>query len=90
MSYAAPVKDMLFVMRELAGLAEVQKLPAAEDATDETVAAVIDENARFMSEVVAPLNLTGDVQPATWKDGKVTTTPGFREAFRSFAEAGWQ
>ena len=38
MSYSAPVKDMLFVMRELAGLAEVQKLPGCEDATDETVA----------------------------------------------------
>ena len=90
MSYIAPVKDMQFVMRELAGLAEIQKLPGAEDATDETVAAVIDENARFMSEVVAPLNWTGDIQPSTWKDGKVTTTPGFKDAFRSFVEAGWQ
>ena len=90
MSYIAPVKDMQFVMRELAGLAEIQKLPGAEDATDETVAAVLDENARFMSEVVAPLNWTGDIQPSTWKDGKVTTTPGFKDAFRSFVEAGWQ
>ena len=90
MSYIAPVKDMLFVMRELAGLAEVQKLPGAEDATDETIAAVLDENARFMAEVVAPLNWTGDIQPSTWKDGEVTTTPGFKKAFRAFAEAGWQ
>jgi butyryl-CoA dehydrogenase len=90
MSYAAPVKDMLFVMRELAGLAEIQKLPGCEDATDETVAAVLEENARFMSEVVAPLNWTGDIKPSTWSDGKVTTTPGFKEAFRQFVEAGWQ
>jgi hypothetical protein len=62
MSYVAPVKDMLFVMRELAGLAEVQALPGCEDASDETVAAVLEENARFMSEVVAPLNSTGDTQ----------------------------
>ena len=90
MSYVAPVKDMLFVMRELAGLAEVQALPGFEEASDETVAAVLEENARFMSEVVAPLNWTGDIKPATWKDGEVTTTPGFREAFRRFVEAGWQ
>ena len=90
MSYSAPVKDMLFVMRELAGLAEVQELPGCEDATDETVAAVLEENARFMSEVVAPLNWPGDTHPSSWSDGRVTTTPGFKEAFRRFAEAGWQ
>jgi butyryl-CoA dehydrogenase len=56
MSCSAPVKEMLFVMRELADLADIQQLPGCEDATDETVAAVLEENARFMSEVVAPLN----------------------------------
>ena len=90
MSYSAPVKEMLFVMRELAGLAEIQKLPGGEDATDETVAAVLEENARFMSEVVAPLNWPGDLKPSSWSDGQVTTTPGFKEAFRQFVEAGWQ
>jgi butyryl-CoA dehydrogenase len=90
MSYTAPVKDMLFVMRELAGLANVQKLPGNDDATDETVAAVLQECGRFCSEVLAPLNWTGDVKPATWQDGKVTTTPGFRLAFRGFVAAGWQ
>ncbi len=90
MSYAAPIKDMLFVMRELAGLAQIQQLPGCEDATDETIEVVLNENARFVAEVVAPLNVVGDVQPATWHDGEVRTTPGFKEAFRAFAEAGWQ
>jgi len=90
MSYSAPLKDMLFVMRELAGLAEIQQLPGCEDATDETVAAVLEENARFMGEVVAPLNWTGDIKPSSWSNGEVTTTPGFKEAFRQFVEAGWQ
>jgi butyryl-CoA dehydrogenase len=90
MSYAAPIKDMLFVMNELAGLADIQKLPGCEDATDETIEAVLNENARFMAEVVAPLNVVGDTQPATWHNGEVRTTPGFKEAFRAFAEAGWQ
>ena len=84
------VKDMLFVLNELAGLNEIQHLPGCEDATDETVQAVIEENARFMSEVVAPLNWSGDIQPAKWDNGEVTTTPGFKAAFRSFVEAGWQ
>jgi 3-(methylthio)propanoyl-CoA dehydrogenase len=90
MNYVAPVKDMQFVLQELAGLKQIQALPGCEDATDETVAAVLEENARFMSEVVAPLNRTGDVQPAKWDNGRVTTTPGFSAAFRSFVEAGWQ
>ncbi len=90
MSYIAPVKDMQFVLHELAGLREIQSLPGCEDATDETVAAVLEENARFMGEVVAPLNRTGDVQPAKWSNGNVTTSPGFKQAFRAFAEAGWQ
>jgi butyryl-CoA dehydrogenase len=90
MSYVAPLKDMLFVMRELANLADVQTLPGNEDATDDTVAAVLEENARFMTEAIAPLNWTGDIKPSTWDAGKVTTTPGFKEAFRAFVEAGWQ
>jgi butyryl-CoA dehydrogenase len=90
MSYTAPIKDMLFVMRELAGLGDIQRLPGCEEATDETVQAVLEENARFMAEVVAPLNWSGDVQPGGWAEGNVTTSPGFRAAFRAFAEAGWQ
>ena len=52
--------------------------------------AVLEENARFMSEVVAPLNWSGDTQPGKWDNGNVTTSPGFRDAFKSFGEAGWQ
>jgi butyryl-CoA dehydrogenase len=90
MSYVAPIKDMQFVLHELAGLKQIQTLPGCEDATDETVAAVLEENARFMSEVVAPLNRTGDVEPARWDNGRVITTPGFKQAFDAFVEAGWQ
>ena len=90
MSYTAPLKDMLFVLHELAGLDKVQQLPGCEEATEEIVQAVLEENARFMSEVVAPLNRSGDVQPGRWADGQVSTSPGFREAFRSFGKAGWQ
>ncbi|MBF8179306.1 MAG: acyl-CoA dehydrogenase [Burkholderiaceae bacterium] len=90
MSYVAPLKDMLFVMNELADLAAINALPGCEDATPETVEAVLEENARFCGEVIAPLNQAGDRHPSEWKDGKVTTTPGFKEAFKAYAEAGWQ
>ncbi len=90
MSYLAPVKDMMFTIRELAGLAQVRQLPGFSDATDDTVEAVLEEAARFNGEVLAPLNWAGDLKPATVADGVVTTTPGFREAFRAFAEGGWQ
>ena len=89
-SYTAPIKDMQFVLNELAGLKQIQALPGCEDATDETVAAVLEENARFMGEVVAPLNRTGDVEPARWDNGRVITTPGFKQAFDAFVQAGWQ
>ncbi len=90
MSYTAPIKDMLFVLNELAGLKKIQQLPCCEDATDDTVQAVLEENARFMGEVIAPLNWSGDTQPGKWENGNVTTSPGFRDAFKSFGQAGWQ
>src|SRR5450830_851973 len=90
MSYVAPVKDMLFVMNELAGLSEVNALPHCEDATPETVEAILEENAKFCGEVVAPLNHPADQEPSFWSDGKVTTSKGFKEAFKQFGEAGWQ
>ena len=90
MTYRAPLKDMLFVMKELAGLEAVNALPGCEDATLETVEAVLEENAKFCSEVIAPLNWTGDQQPSVWREGLVTTTPGFKAAFQAFGAAGWQ
>jgi alkylation response protein AidB-like acyl-CoA dehydrogenase len=90
MSYVAPLKDMMFVLNELAGLKEVNTLPGCEDATPETVEAVLEENAKFCGEVIAPLNFIGDKEPSSWHDGKVTTTKGFKEAFKAYGEAGWQ
>ncbi len=90
MSYNAPLKDMQFVLNELANLAEVNALPGCEDATPDTVEAVLEENAKFCGEVIAPLNHAGDKEPSFWKDGEVTTTRGFKEAFRAYADAGWQ
>jgi alkylation response protein AidB-like acyl-CoA dehydrogenase len=89
-SYQAPLKDMLFVMNELAGLSDINGLPGCEDATADTVEAVLEENAKFCGEVVAPLNHSSDKEPSFWHDGQVTTSNGFKDAFKGFTEAGWQ
>ncbi len=90
MSYVAPVKDLLFCMKELADLEAVSQLPGLEDAGLETAQAVLEECAKFNEGVLAPLNAEGDRNPSHWKAGEVSTTPGFKEAFRQFAEGGWQ
>src|SRR4029078_8977212 len=90
MSYVAPVNDMLFCMKELADLEAIARLPGFDEAGIDTAQAVLEECARFSGEVLAPLNREGDVHPSTLKDGRVTTTPGFKEAFRQFGEGGWQ
>ncbi|MGK5074084.1 acyl-CoA dehydrogenase [Janthinobacterium sp. ZB1P44] len=90
MSYQAPLKDMLFVMKELAGLAEIHTLPGCEDATPDTAEAVLEENAKFCGGVVAPLNGPSDKEPSFWHDGQVTTSKGFKDAFKAYGEAGWQ
>jgi alkylation response protein AidB-like acyl-CoA dehydrogenase len=90
MTYRAPINDMLFCMKELAGLENVARLPGFEDAGLETAQAVLEECAKFNEGVVAPLNWEGDKNPSSWKDGVVTTTPGFKQAFRQFGEGGWQ
>ncbi|WP_429345576.1 acyl-CoA dehydrogenase N-terminal domain-containing protein, partial [Paraburkholderia sp. GAS42] len=81
---------MLFVMKELAGLDDITALPGFEDANFDTAQAILEESAKLCGEVLAPLNVEGDRNPSAWKDGNVTATPGFRDAFRQFSEGGWQ
>ena len=90
MSYKAPLKDMLFNIKHLANIAQIAKMPSFEDAGFETAQAVLEECARFNEGVLAPLNWEGDINPSSWKNGVVTTTPGFKEAFKQYAEGGWQ
>jgi len=90
MSYTAPLKDMLFDIEHLAGLERIAQMPGFEEAGLETAQAVLEECARFNQEVVAPLNVEGDRNPSAWKDGEVTTTPGFAQAYKQYAEGGWQ
>jgi alkylation response protein AidB-like acyl-CoA dehydrogenase len=87
--YVAPLKDMRFVLNELAGLGEVAKLPGYEDASPETVDAILEEAAKFASEVLDPLNYSGDQEGSVWKDGAVKTPKGFKEAYKQYTDGGW-
>ncbi len=88
-AYTAPLKDMRFVMNELAGLAAVAALPSYQDATPDTAEAILDEASKFSTEVLDPLNYSGDQEGSQWKDGAVTTPKGFKEAYKLFCEGGW-
>jgi alkylation response protein AidB-like acyl-CoA dehydrogenase len=90
MSYKAPLKDMLFGIRHLAAIDELATIPAFADAGFETAQAVLEECAKFNEGVLSPLNWAGDQNPSSWKQGVVTTTPGFKEAFKQYVEGGWQ
>jgi 3-(methylthio)propanoyl-CoA dehydrogenase len=90
MTYKAPVTDMLFCMKELADIDQIAQLPGFEDAGYDTAAAVLEECAKLTEDVMAPLNWEGDKNPSFLKDGKVTTTPGFKDAFKQYAAGGWQ
>jgi len=90
MSYTVPVKDMLFVMENLANLAKVAELPGLADSNSDTARAVLEEGAKLSSQVVAPLNLPGDQSPSEWHNGTVKASPGFGDAYRQFIEGGWQ
>ena len=87
--YIAPLKEMRFVMQELAGLDQVVALPGCEEASQDVVDAILEEAARFSGEVLSPLNRVGDRDGAKWKDTVVTTSPGFKEAYRQFVDNGW-
>jgi 3-(methylthio)propanoyl-CoA dehydrogenase len=88
-AYAAPLKEMRFVLNELAGLSEVAKLPGYEEATPDTVDAILTEAGKFSSEVLDPINYSGDQEGSVWKDGAVTTPKGFKQAYRQYVDGGW-
>ena len=87
-TYRAPLRDMQFVLRELAGVDEVAKLPGFEDTTD-VLESILEEAGSFATGVLDPLNRVADKEGCTWNDGEVTTPKGFKEAYKKFADAGW-
>ena len=89
-AYIPPFRDIRFVLEQLVDLDDLSKLEDFSHADPETVFDMIKESGRFMADVVGPLNRVGDTAGSTLdREGKVTTPPGFREAYRQYVEAGW-
>ncbi|HEY4433238.1 MAG TPA: acyl-CoA dehydrogenase N-terminal domain-containing protein, partial [Candidatus Cybelea sp.] len=86
--YRAPLRDMQFVLRELADVANIATLPGYGETLD-VLDSVLEEAAAFASGVLDPLNRVADKQGCTWRDGEVTTPDGFKSAYERFAQAGW-
>ena len=90
MPYRAPVRDQLFVLRDVLKIDAYANLPGFADASMDTVEQVLEEGAKFAEGVLAPLNRIGDQQGCTWSaDNTVKTPDGFPEAYRAMVEAGW-
>jgi alkylation response protein AidB-like acyl-CoA dehydrogenase len=89
MTYTAPLADMRFALREVAGLAGVAALPGYEHATDDTIDAVLEEAAKLAGNGLAPLNRDGDKVGAKLENGVVRTAPGFAGIYKEFVEGGW-
>jgi alkylation response protein AidB-like acyl-CoA dehydrogenase len=88
-TYKAPLRDFRFVLDELLDSSELAKLPGYEEATPDTIAAVLEEGARICEEVLFPLNRSGDEEGCTYENGVVRTPKGFREAYETFRAGGW-
>ena len=89
MTYHTPVRDMQFLLNTAAGFDAVRATGAFDDLSDDFLAAVLGEAGKFADEVLAPLNWTSNEHGARLENGKVFTTPGFKEAYAQYVEAGW-
>ena len=87
--YNAPLRDMHFVMKELAGLEQVVQLPGYEEVDTDLSDAILEEASKFAGNVLSPINFSGDQEGSKWHDKAVTVPAGFKEAYTQFAENGW-
>lgn len=87
--YHAPVKEMLFVLRHLAELPAIGRLPGYEDASEDLVEAVLNEAAQLAANVIAPTNRIGDAQGTRVENGRVVVPAEFTAAYREFVDGGW-
>lgn len=87
--YKAPVEDISFTLKHVAGLKPALNSGAFGDLGEDLVDAILSEAGRFASEEVAPLYKIGDEHGAVLKDAAVTTPPGWRALYRNWIDGGW-
>ena len=89
-SYVPPLRDIQFVMHELLNTeATLQQLPAHAELDVDTINAIVEEAGKFSSQVIFPLNHTGDQEGCTLNGSVVTTPKGYKEAYKQYIDAGW-
>ena len=89
MTYRAPVDDIAFALRNAAGFGPALADGLYGDLSDDVIQAVLEQAGKFATDVLAPLNTIGDRYGTPFKDGIVTTPPGWKEAYRAWTQAGW-
>jgi len=87
--YKTPIRDFMFAIQHLADLEGVMALPGNEDISPELVQAVIEEAGKIAEEVLDPLNKVGDLQGVSLENDQVITAEGWKEAYQTFIEGGW-
>ena len=89
MTYATPLRDMRFALDHMAGFGVLEKSGGFPELSGDLVSAILEEIGKYCDQVVAPLNEISDAQGAILENGVVRTTPGFKEAYSQYVEAGW-
>nr|WP_243396288.1 acyl-CoA dehydrogenase C-terminal domain-containing protein [Marinicaulis flavus] len=90
-TYTAPLKDMQFVLNEVLQISKYSNLPGFSEASEDVVEAILEEGAKMASNVLHPINQSGDKEGCTrHEDGSVTTPKGFKEAYEIYKQGGWQ
>jgi len=89
MPYRAPVEEYTFLFQHIVGLDTVSATQRFEDATPDTVAAILTEAGKMCEEVLARANRAGDLTPARLENGVVRTSPGYSDAYEASAAGGW-
>lgn len=87
--YVAPLEDMLFTLKHVVDWAKIKALPGNEEVDDELVSAIFDEAAKMAGDGLSPLNKEGDNSPAVLENGNVKSSPGFKEFYKDYRDAGW-
>ena len=90
MPYQPPVRDHLFLLRDVLEIEKYANLPGFADASMDVISQIVEEAGRFTGEVLAPLNSVGDKEGCVWSpDHTVKTPAGFKEAYAQLVEGGW-
>ncbi|MBD8893119.1 acyl-CoA dehydrogenase [Roseibium litorale] len=87
--YRAPIEEIAFTLKQVCGLGDIQASERHADLGDDLVEAILNEAGRFAAEEIAPMNVVGDREGATFSDGKVKAAPGWRDLYHNWIEGGW-